>query len=342
MRNQLILIILAAVAGPAAAQRADGEASHRHSPDGELERRVWMMGTVLTAQVAGNRAVAAAATEAAFAAVQDIDGLLSTWIAESEISGFNHSPIGTPVALSPALDALLSPAFLLADSTGRAFDPTVGPLDDAWDLRGAGRIPDLSALRDALAATGAEGVTDGGGVLIRRHPAAWIDTDGFGKGAALRAAATALAAHGVTSALLNFGGQVLAIGSAADGDAWEIPVADPRDRGRPAATLRLRDRSASTSSQSERGVLVAGTWYGHVLDPRSGRPVPPWGSVTVVHADPLSADALSTALFVMGPDHGLPWAEAHGVAALFLIDTPAGLIARTTTGLAGLVAGTLP
>jgi thiamine biosynthesis lipoprotein len=137
----------------------------------------------------------------------------------------------------------------------------------------------------------------------------------------------------VEQALLDFGGQVLAIGD------WAIPVADPRDRGRPAVTLQLRDASASTSAQSERGIEVDGQWFGHVLDPRSGRPVPPWGSVTVVHDDPLTADVLSTALFVMGPDDGLHWAETHGVAALFLIHTPAGLVVRATTGLADRVAG---
>jgi thiamine biosynthesis lipoprotein len=170
-------------------------------------------------------------------------------------------------------------------------------------------------------------VAYGGGAITRRVPAAWIDPDGFGKGAALRAAAARLARHGVDHALLSFGGQVLAVG------AWDIPVADPRHRARPAATIRIHDASAATSAQSERGIEVEGRWFGHVLDPRSGRPVPPWGSVTVVHSDPLTADVLSTALFVMGPDSGLQWAEIHGVAALFLIDTPARLVVRTSTHL---------
>jgi FAD:protein FMN transferase len=295
------------------------------------------MGTVLAARVSGDRT--AVATEAAFEAVREVDALLSTWTGRSEIARLNQAPVGARAAPSPELDTILAQAFQLADSTQRAFDPTVGALDDAWDLRGAGRVPDSAALARAIAAVGSSALTYADGAVIRHVPAAWIDTDGFGKGAALVAAARALAAHGITSALLNFGGQVLAIGSPPGSDGWDVPLAHPADRGHAAASLRLRDLSAATSAQSERGVRVAGTWVGHVLDPRTGRPVPAWGSVTVVHADPLTADALSTALFVMGPDDGLHWAETHGVAALFLIHTPAGLVVRATTGLADRVAG---
>jgi thiamine biosynthesis lipoprotein len=290
-----------------------------------LAREFWIMGTSLTVRLSGHRAEAA--TEDAFEAVSGVGLLLDTWSGESELVRLNRGPVGSPCRLSPALDSLLAQVFVLADSTHRAYDPTVGALDDAWDLRGAGRIPDSASLQDALAATGSRALIYAAGTMTRHHPAAWLDPDGFGKGAALRAAAARLTRHGVDHALLSFGGQVLAVGT------WEVPVADPRNRARPAATLRINNASAATSAQSERGIEVAGRWYGHVLDPRSGRPVTPWGSVTVVHDDPLFADVLSTALFVMGPRQGLQWAEDHGVAALFLMDTAAGLVIRISTHL---------
>jgi len=100
------------------------------------------------------------------------------------------------------------------------------------------------------------------------------------------------------------------------------------------ATLLLRDRSAATTGASERYVKIDGRRVGHVLDPRSGAPVPAWGSVTVVAADPLAADALSTALFVLGPEAGLAWAMRHdGVEALFLVTGSEGVRARWTPGL---------
>ncbi|NIR42426.1 MAG: FAD:protein FMN transferase, partial [Gemmatimonadetes bacterium] len=81
-------------------------------------------------------------------------------------------------------------------------------------------------------------------------------------------------------------------------------------RDLPAAKLRLADVSASTSGASERFVEVDGQRLGHVLDPRSGRPVAAWGSATAVAADPMVADLVSTAVFVLGPEAGLRWAES--------------------------------
>lgn len=299
-----------------------------------LERQVWVMGTWLTLRIPQAGPAAVAGAEAALAAVRDADALLSSWRPDAELARANRSVPGVPAPLSDALQALLTEAEHIAEATGRAFDPTVGALVDAWDLRGTGRRPDSLALAAALAAVGpgAVRITERG--LLRRKAAAWLDSDGFGKGAALRAAARALAAHGIESALLNFGGQVLALGAAPGRDAWDVPVAHPADRARVADTVRLRNASAATSGQSERGVTVGDERVGHVLDPRTGRPVAPWGSVTVVHPDPLTADALATALFVLGPDAGLRWAEAHAVAALFLVQTPAGLQARASRALA--------
>ena len=128
---------------------------------------------------------------------------------------------------------------------------------------------------------------------------------------------------------LNFGGQVLMIGADPNGADWTVPVAHPTRRAEPAAWLRLRDRSASTSSQSERFVTVGGKAFGHILDPRTGRPVPAWGSVTVVAEDPAAADAVSTALLVLGPEVGTKWAEGReDMGILFLIERDGRVIPR--------------
>jgi thiamine biosynthesis lipoprotein len=121
--------------------------------------------------------------------------------------------------------------------------------------------------------------------------------------------------HSVRDAILNFGGQVVVLGDT----TIIVGVAHPRHRLQPIAHLQVREVAVSTTSQSERFVEVGGKRYGHVLDPRTGRPVDGWGSVTVVHPDPMLADVLSTALFVMGPEEGLRWLEGRGIPALFLI-----------------------
>jgi thiamine biosynthesis lipoprotein len=114
---------------------------------------------------------------------------------------------------------------------------------------------------------------------------------------------------------------VVVIGPGRYARDWLIPIAHPTQRARPAAWLRLRKGSVSTSSQSERFVRAGGRRIGHVLDPRTGQPVPAWGSVSVVADDPTVADVASTALLVLGPDSGLQWARIRNdVGVLFLIE----------------------
>lgn len=329
------------VGGPVAFEHgAERSAARGAGARGQwVERETYVMGTTLRARVeAESRASGIAAIEAAFNEVRRLDGVLSTWREGTEMARLNAAPAGVWFRASGELFSLLREARACWTETGGAFDPAVGPLVTAWDLRGAGRRPSAAEHAASVAESGFHHFELDGfrGAVRRTSAGAWIDTGGFGKGAALRAAKVALLEAGVRSALLDFGGQLLAFGSeeGGGGSGWRIAVADPSRRGEPAAWLVLDDASAATTAASERFVSVDGERLGHVLDPRSGRPVAAWGSVTVVAEDPLIADALSTALFVMGPDAGMRWVSGRdGVRALFLEETPRGLEATWSPSL---------
>jgi FAD:protein FMN transferase len=297
-----------------------------------VEREAYIMGTTLRiAAAAPCRSEALRAIEEAFDAVRRVDALLSTWRDDSEITPLNHAPVGHPVILSSRLYTLLREAAGWARLTGGAFDPAIGSLVDVWDLRGKGRIPSNGALTRARAAAGIDHFlfADSAHTVTRTDSASWLDTGGFGKGVALGEARQALLRRHVSAASLNFGGQVLLVGADPSGSDWRVPVAHPARRAEPAAWLHLRDRSASTSSQSERFVTVGGKHFGHILDPRTGLSVPAWGSVTVVAEDPAVADAASTALLVLGPDAGARWAESReDMGVLFLIERAGRVVPR--------------
>lgn len=299
------------------------------------------MGTTLRIAVAApSRPAAIAAIERAFDAVRGTDGLLSTWRDDSELGRLNHARVGQPVRLSGDLYTLLLESVRWSRALDGAFDPAVGALVDAWNLRGAGRIPSAVELAAAQARTGVAQFrfTDSTRTVTRLSEGAWLDSGGFGKGAALRAAAAALRARGVRSATLDFGGQVVVLGESPAGGDWVVPVAHPARRHDATVRLRLRDRSVSTSGQSERTLEVGGQRVGHVLDPRSGRPAAPWGSVTVVAADPLLADVLSTALFVLGPEAALAWArDRDDVGVLVLEERGAAVVSRWNRALEPLL-----
>lgn len=129
------------------------------------------------------------------------------------------------------------------------------------------------------------------------------DSGAFGKGYAL----DRMLALTSGDAMIDFGGQLIVRGSR------EIAIADPADRDKPVLALTIANASLSTSSGSEKP--------GHIFDPRTGEAVPSRGSVSVIAEDALTADVLSTALFVMGEDEGLRWADANGVAAIFINPT---------------------
>ena len=186
-----------------------------------------------------------------------------------------------------------------------------------------GRVPTTEELQYALSSVGPGAIELdlSTGAATRKDTAAWIDAGGFGKGAALRAAAERLRARGVTDAFLDFGGQILVLGSAEQDQAgWPVFVAHPGRRQEPTTRLRLTEASVATSGASVRHLSVGTSKISHIIDPRTGRPVPAWGSVTVVSEDPLTADAVATALFVLGPEEGLEWArDRSDLGALFSV-----------------------
>lgn len=314
----------------AAALAASGGGTLLGAPSpATVTRESFVMGTVLRVEVeAPTREEGLAAIERAFGEVRRLDGVLSSWREGSEVGRLNAAAAGEAVTLSPGLWEMLEEARRWTAATDGAFDPGVGALTDAWGLRGEGRVPGEGELAAALARTGiarfdfaaAERTATPG------PSAGWIDTGAFGKGAALDAAARALREAGVESALLDFGGQLLAMGPA----ETEVAVAHPSRREEAWGALRLREASVSTTSQSERWVEAAGERIGHVLDPRSGRPVPAWGSVTVVARDALVADVLSTALFVMGPVAGREWASRLDEVAVLFLEERGGTVVASS------------
>ena len=128
---------------------------------------------------------------------------------------------------------------------------------------------------------------------------------------------------------------MLAIGrDASRGSPWSVGVAHPSHRQEVVARLLVEDASVATSGNSERAHVVAGEPIGHLIDPRTGHPAALWGSVTVVAGDPMLADVLSTALYVMGPVAGLAWSrQLDDVGALFVVECDGSLVSRCNAAL---------
>lgn len=272
-------------------------------PAEAVTRARYLMGTICEIDAADPREI-----EAAFAEAARVEGVISTWHDDSELARLNR---GELTQVSPELFALLQEAMTLANETDGTFNPLVRPLIDLWRTRAEGRVPSDAARTEALARLALTNAAFHDNTIHLTN-GAQFEEGGFGKGYALARMMEMITAP---RAVLNFGGQLFVRGTA------RVTIAHPLDRTRPIVALTLTNASLSTSSGSEKSFLVDGVRFSHLLDPATGMALPPRGSVSVIDASPLTADALSTALYVMGPERGLAWARAHAVTAIFISET---------------------
>ena len=283
----------------------------KHDARLTIERARALMGTpcVITAEGLDSTWVSHAVDDA-FGEIDRLDGVLSSWRTDSELSRVNAAGSEQRIPCSPDLFAVLDSALAIARATDGAFDPTVEPLMRAWDMRGAGHVPEPGELGEALQRVGWKMVD----LVPSTHTVRFsrdgmgLDFGGIGKGYALDRALDLLRGRRVVRVLLNFGGELLGI---TDGEAWVLAVADPTDRLRPVLRLVLKRGAVSTSGQGERFVTADHQQYGHIVDPHLGKPLDTHATVTVVASSAARADGLSTALLVMGRDRARAFVEAH-------------------------------
>lgn len=307
-----------------------------------VERVAFAMGTSLRIQAqAESRGGAVQSSEVALRAIETAEQRLSTWRDDSELMQMLQAPVGAATPASEELCAELGKAQRWSFVTARAFDPGVGALVEAYDLRGAGRWPSAQRIAEALSRGGVADLDIANGQISRRKDVR-LDAGAFGKGAALDAAAHAMKAAGALAATLDFGGQLLLFGAKAD---VPVDIADPRDRSRSALRVRVGGGSLATSCNSERRLVVDGRPLSHILDPRSGRPAEDLGSVTIWATNAFDADCLSTACFVLGPDAALELVERLDGVEIVVMRCQSGssaLTVRLSSGFKDRVTGVLP
>jgi FAD:protein FMN transferase len=271
---------------------------------------------------------ASEAFEIAFDEIDRVEAALSNYRSTSELSRINAAAAARPVVTDPEVFGLLALSLEYGRRSGGAFDVTVGRLMKAWGFfRGRGAFPSADELESARGETGWRKVAlDPSTRSVRFLGPVELDLGGIGKGYAIDRAAERLREGGVRSALVGSGtSSFYAIGAPPGRPGWIVHVPDPSDRSRSLASVILRDRSISTSGSYEKFFHLDGRTYCHIMDPRSGRPVEGMAQTTVVAPAATDSDALSTALFVLGPEAGSRLLDEQS-GALFVTDRPARVV----------------
>jgi thiamine biosynthesis lipoprotein len=294
------------------------------------------MGTTWAARIVvptGTATLVAEAADSIAARLDAVNALMSTWDSTTEVSRLSRHADSDPFPISGPTSDVLARARKVSEATDGAFDVTVGRLVELWGF-GPGRrsgpnpVPVPDAVAEALRHTGYRGLrlVDDGRAVVKEDPALRVDLSAIAKGYGVDRAAEALSRLGLASWAIEVGGEIRVRGRKPDGTAWKIGIEAPD----PAARTVLRsfplvDLAAATSGDYRNFFESDGTRYAHIVDPRTGRPVPWRGfSVTVLHPSASIADAWATGLSVLGPVAGLAAAEREGMAVLFVLSEPSG------------------
>lgn len=308
---------LAAVGGGCGGRSAASAAGGRFANTRRLMGVPWTI-TVL----APNAVQAEAAIAAGFAEVERLERILSDYDPASELCRLSAAaPTTDPVFVSPDLWNVLERAVMFRDATGGAFDPSVGPLTTLWrQARRTGRLPRPDRLAAARAAVGPGAIMLVPETRAVRLPLAGtrLDLGGIGMGYAADRAMNVLDARGIRAALIDASGDILASAAPAGARGWKITTAPHGGPATPAPTLELAAAALTTSGDAFQGVEIDGVRYSHIVDPRTGLGVTGRTAVMVIAPDCTTADALATALNVLGPRDGLEAvARFPQAAALF-------------------------
>lgn len=306
-------------------------------PNGPEPSNQWVltgqtMGTAFTVKVVvpPESVISQGEVEAAIrGAVDAVDSSMSTYQEDSELSRFNRH--GTEqFEASESLIDVVSEAQRIAELSAGAFDITVGPLVDAWGF-GPDPVDDAPGA-DAIAALLSENgyqrleVDADEGTLRKDLDAIRCDLSAIAKGYAVDRVSHDLSRLGLHDFMVEIGGEVRTAGRNLGGDAWRIGIERPETVGGGLwSAVTLVDAAMATSGDYRNYYERDGVRISHTIDPRTGRPVTHrLASVSVIHASCMTADALATALSVLGPEEGRALVEREGIAALFLIRTDDG------------------
>lgn len=257
--------------------------------------------------------------------LDSIEAKMSTYQPESEVSRFNRAPTGQWVDISAETVKVVQIARTVSEITEGAFDISVAPLVNLWGFGpdfSTDSIPDGQLISDALKQVGYDALearSSPPGLLKKR--AMSIDLSGVAKGYAVDQVAELFDRMGLATYMVEIGGEIRTRGKKDDGHTWKIGVESPRTQTRSVQRiLDVSDWAMATSGDYRNFFEKDGQRYSHTIDPVTGHPVTHHlVSVTVLAQETARADALATALMVMGPGKAITFANAQKLAVLLII-----------------------
>lgn len=281
--------------------------------------------------------------------LRDVNAKMSTYDPNSELSRFNQSKESNkPVAISAELGIVLQEAVRLNRITEGALDVTVGPLVNLWGFgpeKRPERQPTVQQLAERRQWVGLNNLKlnrdTGKFTLEKSVPQLYIDLSSIAKGFGVDQVADALEQFGVRNYMVEIGGEIRAKGKNIEGKHWQIAIEQPNFDGSRSIeqVIGLQDLAMATSGNYRIYFEEQGKRFSHEIDPKTGYPIQHrLASITVLHPSSMTADGLSTGLFVLGEEEALRVAEQHNLAVYLIIKTDNGFETKMSSKFTSLLA----
>ncbi|WP_420553859.1 FAD:protein FMN transferase [Neptuniibacter marinus] len=267
----------------------------------------------------------------------DINQSMSTYIPDSELSILNRTPAGEFLSVSEPLAHVLALSKKISVETEGAFDNTVGPLVNLWGFGPDGRVvkmplqSELDSVRDRV---GYDYVKIEGTQVVKQRQS-YIDLSAIAKGYGVDVLAELLESHGIENYLVEIGGELRARGLKPDGNEWRIAIESPTNAAERTIQriIAVKNVGIATSGDYRNYFEEEGVRFSHTIDPVTGKPINhKLVSVTVLMPTCAEADALATAMMVMGPDKAFQFAQTHKLNVFLIVKTDTGFEEKMTPG----------
>ena len=284
-----------------------------------------LMGSRFVITVVGDEeAVARQNIAIAIAEIRRIENLISSWREGSETTRINKNAGIAPVKVSSEVFELIKRSKMVSDLTQGAFDISFGSIDDRFwhfdvDMT---ELPDSSVARKSVRLIDYQNIVldEKNSTVFLRNKGMKIGFGAIGKGYAAQKVKTILKKRGVKSGIINAGGDLAVWGNQPDGQPWTIAIANPNMKDRAFSWMEIKDMAVVTSGNYEKYATVNGKKYSHIIDPKSGFPVSGVKSVTIISPNAELADALATAVFILGQEVGMNMVDQMKGVECILID----------------------
>jgi FAD:protein FMN transferase len=240
--------------------------------------------------------------------IKRIEGLISSWDEKSQTSRINNAAGVQPVSVDPELFDLIKRSLAISRLTDGAFDITYASMDRIWKFDGSvSELPDPDRIKESVRKVGFQKVqlTDSVQSVFLPVKGMKIGFGAIGKGYAADHTMNLLKSNGVSAGIINASGDLRTWGEQPNAESWQIGVKNPLNKNKVFVLLPLTNQALVTSGNYEKFITIDGKRFAHIIDPRTGYPSSGLTSVTVIASSAELADALATAVFVMGKEIGL-------------------------------------